>query len=54
MEELMQGLELLDVKPVSGQYTWYNKRKGSGHISSRLDRFLVSGHLLEDSLLTSS
>jgi hypothetical protein len=33
MEELMQGLDVLDVKPVSGRYTWSNKRQGSGAYS---------------------
>lgn len=40
-EDLMQDWYLLDIKPVSGTFTWSNKRVGPGHIAARLDRFPV-------------
>ena len=35
-------LNLIDVKPRSGIFTWNNRRSGTEAISERLDRFLVS------------
>jgi exonuclease III len=54
MEELISDLDLVDIKPTSGRFTWSNKRHGPGHIVVRLDRFLISGCLLEDQFLPSS
>jgi hypothetical protein len=42
----MQDWDLLDIKPISGKYTWTNKRIGPGHIAARLDRFLIQSSFL--------
>ena len=36
------SLNLIDVKPRSGIFTWNNRRSGTEAISERLDRFRVS------------
>ena len=36
----------MDIIPTNGMFTWQNKRTGDRHITSRLDRFLVSEHVL--------
>jgi exonuclease III len=46
MEDLITDLDLFDVKPSKGKYTWSNKRTGVGHIAARLDRFLIHSPLL--------
>ena len=46
MEDLISQWGLTDIKPKNGTFTWSNKRMGPGHIAARLDRFLVSTHLL--------
>eukprot|EP00253_Pinus_taeda_P011701 PITA_11701 len=46
VEDLLQDWDLLDIKPVSGMFTWSNKRIGPGHIATRLDRFLVHSSFL--------
>jgi hypothetical protein len=46
MEDLITDLDLFDVKPSKGKYTWSNKRSGVGHIPTRLDRFLIHNSLL--------
>jgi hypothetical protein len=46
MEDLVSDLDLFDVKPSKGKYTWNNKRTGVGHIAARLDRFLIHNPLL--------
>ena len=46
MEDLISRWDLTDIKPKNGIYTWSNRRLGPGHIAARLDRFLVSSHLL--------
>ena len=38
----MTALNLVDIKPSNGQYTWNNRRVGDSCIAERLDRFLVS------------
>eukprot|EP00253_Pinus_taeda_P004055 PITA_04055 len=40
-EDLMQDWDLLDIKPISGKFTWTKKRIGPSHIAARLDRFLI-------------
>jgi len=45
-EDLMQDWDLLDIKPVTGTFTWSSKRVGPGHIAARLDRFLVQSSFL--------
>jgi hypothetical protein len=55
VEDIMSEWELEDVKLTKGNYTWLNKRAGSGHIAARLERFLVQRSLLLlDLNLTSS
>ena len=46
LEDLISQWNLTDIIPKNGTYTWSNKRMGPGHIDARLDRFLVSSHLL--------
>jgi hypothetical protein len=55
MEDFMSNMmDLIDIKPSKGKYTWSNKIFGLGHIASRLDRFLLRRSKLEDSLIPSS
>eukprot|EP00253_Pinus_taeda_P021309 PITA_21309 len=46
VEDLLQDWDLLDIKTVSGMFTWSNKRIGPSHIAARLDRFLVHSSFL--------
>jgi hypothetical protein len=46
MEELITEWDLIDIKQIKGKYTWTNQRTGPGHISARLDIFLVHSDLL--------
>lgn len=46
VEDLLQGWDMIDIKPSSGKYTWTNKRIGLGHIAARLDRFFVQSSFL--------
>ena len=39
----------MDIKPKNDIFTWSNKRIRPSHIAARLDRFLVSTHLLNSS-----
>ena len=39
-------LELADIGPSNGKYTWTNKRIGPRHIAAMLDRFLVQESFL--------
>ena len=39
--ELIEELQLVDIQTLNGFFTWQNKRTGTRHIASRLDRFLV-------------
>jgi exonuclease III len=54
VEDLMSFWELEDIKPTKGKYTWTNKRVGPGHITARLDRFLVQSSFLMLGLLLTS
>jgi exonuclease III len=54
MEDLISELDLFDVQPSKGKYTWSNKRSGVGHIAARLDRFLIHSPLLFRPLSISS
>eukprot|EP00253_Pinus_taeda_P010912 PITA_10912 len=45
-EDLMLDWDLLDIKPISGKFTWTNKRIGPSHIAARLDRFLIQSSFL--------
>lgn len=45
---------MLDVKPQKGKFTWSNMRYGPGHITTRLDCFIVHiSFLILDSTLKS-
>jgi len=46
MEDLISALELIDVPPIKGKYTWNNLRDGPVHIVARLDRFPISSSFL--------
>eukprot|EP00253_Pinus_taeda_P018092 PITA_18092 len=46
VEDLMQDWDLLDINPISGNYTCSNKRISPGHIAARLDRFLLQSSFL--------
>ena len=48
LEDLASQWGLTDIKPKNGVFTWSNKRIGPGHIATRLDRVLVSTHLLRN------
>jgi hypothetical protein len=54
MEDLISDLDLFDVQPSKGKYTWSNKRSRVGHIAARLDRFLIHSPLLFRPLSISS
>eukprot|EP00253_Pinus_taeda_P022216 PITA_22216 len=45
-EDLLQDWDLLDIKLITGTFTWSNKRIGPGHIAARLDRFFVQSSFL--------
>jgi hypothetical protein len=36
MEDLISSLDLFDVQPSKGKFTWNNRRAGPGHIEARL------------------
>jgi len=46
MEDLISTLDLFDVQPSKGNFTWNNIRVGPGHIEARLDHFLIHSSLL--------
>jgi hypothetical protein len=46
MEDLILELDLFDVQPNKGKYTWRKKLSGVGHIATRLDHFLIQISLL--------
>ena len=48
------SLNLIDVKPGSGIFTWNNRRSGTEAISERLDQFLVSCFWLDTRWFTRS
>lgn len=54
MEDLLSTYDLMDIRPIAGLFTWSNKRQGPGHIAARLDRFLISSSILEESFVPSS
>ena len=39
--KVIEDLHLVDVQTPNGLFIWQNKRKGTWHITSHLDRFLV-------------
>jgi hypothetical protein len=55
MEDLMMILDLVDVQPNKGQFTWNNRRVGPGHIVARLDHFIISSSFFSrDEIISSS
>lgn len=38
----------MDIPIINGKYTWNNKRGGSRHIASGLDRFLVTKNFISE------
>jgi len=46
MKDLVSGLDLFDVYPNKGKYTWSNNHTEVGHIATRLDRFFIHNSLL--------
>jgi hypothetical protein len=51
---MIGSLNLINMKPTNGIFTWNNQRCGAEAISERLDRFLVSGYWLSSKWTTSS
>ena len=49
---MIDSLNLIDVKPTNGVFTWNNRRCGAKAISERLDRFLVSCYWMNNRLIT--
>lgn len=45
--QLINQIQLVDIHTVNGTHTWNNKCGGSHQIASRLDRFLISEHLMQ-------
>jgi hypothetical protein len=54
VDDLIQDWDLLDIKPSKGKFTWSNRRIIPGHITARLDRFLVYSSFLPLGLDSSS
>lgn len=46
VEEPFQRLDLLDLNPIRGIYTWSNNRVGTDHISTQLDIFMVQSSIM--------
>jgi hypothetical protein len=46
----MDDWDLIDVKPRRGKFTWTSRSVDMGHITGRMDRFLIHGHFLEDDI----
>jgi endonuclease/exonuclease/phosphatase family metal-dependent hydrolase len=54
LEDLISSLDLFDVNPSKGVFTWSNRRVGPRHISTRLDHFFIGSALLTDPSALSS
>jgi len=50
----ISGLNLVDIMPSNGLFTWSNRRCGADCISEKLDRFLVSTFWIANTWDTSS
>jgi len=46
MDDLIYSLDLVDVPPSKGVYTWNDIRFGPGFIAARLDCFLINNSFL--------
>ena len=44
LQDNINSLNLVDIKPINGQFTWNNRRSGEFCIAERLDLFLVFGY----------
>ena len=44
--QMIDNLNLIDLDPISGRFTWNNKRGNKNQIASRLDHFLITEHTL--------
>jgi exonuclease III len=47
---LIDKLNLIDLEPTNGIFTWTNRRTGSHQIACKLDRFLISDSLMMEGL----
>ena len=45
--EVQTKLRVVDILTINGKFTWNNRRGGSKQIASRLDRFLISEHIIK-------
>eukprot|EP00253_Pinus_taeda_P015313 PITA_15313 len=45
-KDVLTDLRLVDIPTINGKLTWNNRRGGNKQIVSRLDRFLVSEHII--------
>jgi hypothetical protein len=54
LEDLISSFHLIDINPSNDRFTWSNRRLGPGHITARLDRFLLSSSFLDESFSPSS
>ena len=48
MEDLISLWGLENINPNNGNFSWNNKIIGVGHIAARLDRVLISSHILKN------
>jgi hypothetical protein len=46
MDDLIFALDLFDVTPSKGIFTWNNRRVGPGFISTMMDHFLINNSFL--------
>ena len=44
--EVQTELRVVDIPTINRKFTWNNRRGGSKQIASRLDRFLISEHII--------
>jgi hypothetical protein len=51
LEELLVDWDMLDINPQKGRYTLSNMRSVLGHITAKLDHFLIHSNFLPQILL---
>ena len=44
--QMIDNLNLIDLEPTNGCFTWNNKRGGKNQLAYRLDRFLITEYTL--------
>ena len=44
--QMIDNLNIIDLDPNDGCFTWNNKRGGTHQIACRLDRFLITEHIV--------